>query len=168
MARESFCTLWEAGEVSIVADSLAAMSAWSSLWQLLLLNPWQQLPAPWQALGTLSQLTSLRMILWQVPNNHSDVLGLRGCRALQHLKIQDCVDFIELWLLELHSTVRLSVASACMFASLCWHMAPNCTKCGLSQARKLTFLCVMLLLQAPPGQPPNVWRQLPDAVHNIR
>lgn len=25
-------------------------------------------------------------------------------------------------------------------------------------------MCVMLLLQAPPGQPPDVWRQLPDAL----
>jgi hypothetical protein len=56
----SVLTRWEADEAATVAESLAAMSDWSSLRVLSLDQLWINLPTPlWQALGTLSQLTSL-------------------------------------------------------------------------------------------------------------
>jgi hypothetical protein len=78
-------------EAATVIDSLAAMSAWSSLRQLQLDDAWPRLPsaaqqAAWQALGTLSQLTALHIDLWQVPPR-GEIVHLTACTALQALKI---------------------------------------------------------------------------------
>lgn len=96
-----FSTRWEAGEAATVVDSLTTMSAWSSLRQLRLEDPWPQLPAPvWQVLGTFSQLTSLVIDLQQAPAD-DDGLQLMGCKALQSLWV-----YAEAWSLALRSTVR--------------------------------------------------------------
>jgi hypothetical protein len=84
-AQHNVAAFLKDSEAAAVADSLAAMSAWSSLRQLQLHDPWLQMPPPlWQALGTLSQLTALRIFLGQVPARE-DVLHLTSCTALRAL-----------------------------------------------------------------------------------
>jgi hypothetical protein len=91
------------------------MSAWSSLRQLQLQEPWPQLPpaaqqAAWEALGTLSQLTALHINLWQVPTRE-DVLHLTSCTALRALHIS-CDEGNRMCFADLTSTVRLLPTAA--------------------------------------------------------
>jgi hypothetical protein len=102
-------------EGAAVVDSLAAMSAWSSLRQLQLFNAWPRLPSAaqhsaWQALGALSQLTALQIELNQVPARE-DMLHLTGCTALQELKIS-CAEGYAVCEADLTSTVRLAPTAA--------------------------------------------------------
>jgi hypothetical protein len=105
----------EDDKAATVVDSLAAMSAWSSLRQLQLQEPWPQLPpaaqqAAWEALGTLSQLTALHINLWQVPTRE-DVLHLTSCTALRALHIS-CDEGNRMCFADLTSTVRLLPTAA--------------------------------------------------------
>jgi hypothetical protein len=112
-SRASYKTRWEAGEAATVADSLSALSTLGSLHLLRLNQVWPRMPAPlWQALGTLSQRTTLEVYrpygASETPMNFvaNDVLHLTGCKALRSLSFQGKHGTV----LRVQSKVRMSSA----------------------------------------------------------
>jgi hypothetical protein len=154
-ASMTYFTPWEAVEAAAVADSLSVMSACGSCgWTTrgcsclhLFGNCWARSPSSLPCTSPLGRFLPVRMpCTWQ---------AARGCSVSASLLI---------------GGPRMCGGWRCIpWYELCMHVCLLVLAHGPSTTRHLAChkpacccLCAVLLPQAPPGQPANVWRQRPD------